>query len=122
MGQIVPLHNRKGQQVGWLEHEDLTNQVVLRKQGLDPAKHMLVQPPGWATDAAHLELLEKFAGPLPAVVELRTSTGQTWRTTLDHFKEHAAAIDRGHGPQLVLPQRWWRTDDSQQPELPMEGL
>jgi hypothetical protein len=122
MGHVVPLHNQKGKQVGWLEHEDVANQVVLRKTGLDPTKHMLIYPPGWATDTDHLELLEKFAGVLPAIVELRTTTGQVWRTTLDHFKEHGVYINRGHGPQLVLPEKWWRTDNSQQLELPLEGL
>lgn len=94
-GQIV--YNSQGRPIGRI----LNGWLV--KTGLDPAKHKLRQPEGWATDANHLEL------PIEGI-RLTTTTGEVWEATIETWRQYGLPIDRGHGRQIVLPSRFWRVE------------
>ena len=92
-GQLV--RNASGHVVGLVASDGW-----LEKRGLDPKLHMLRKPPGWATDAAHLEL--RILG-----IRLVTKDGQVWESAIATWRKHGIRIRRGHGAQVVLPVRFW---------------
>ena len=47
----TPLYNQRHQITGTINDDG-----ILLKVGLDPAKHQIRYPPGWAIDTAHLEM------------------------------------------------------------------
>jgi len=69
---------------GWLEKR------------LDPSRHMLRAPRGWATDRAHLEL-QGLRG-------VRIITSDTiWEASVETWLRYGVEIERGHGrDQLKL--------------------
>ncbi len=73
----------------------------LCKTGLDPARHMLRNPRGWCTDAAHLEL------PGLLGVQLVTTSGETWEAPVELWQRFGVRISRGYGDQILLPLRFW---------------
>ena len=92
-GQIV--YNGQGRPVGvicggWL-----------LKTGLDPARHKLRSPAGWATDAGHLEI------PGLLGVRLVTISGETWEAPLSLWRRYGIPLDRRFVAQLLLPARFW---------------
>jgi len=74
---------------GWLE-----------KTGLDPARHRLRKPEGWATDIAHLGL------PIRGV-RLLTVDGDVLEAPIALWRRYGIRVERGHGVQIVLPTRYW---------------
>jgi len=74
---------------GWLE-----------KRGVDPARHKLRKPEGWATSAAHLDL------PIQGV-RLFTVDGDVLEAPIALWRRYGVRIERGHGAQVVLPIRYW---------------
>ena len=105
----TPLYNQRRQITG-----SINDDGILLKTKLDPAKHQMKYPPGWAIDTAHLEILEKQKG---TGVELRTIDGTRLTATLETFKTYGQEVDRGAGKQTVLPLAYWRTLDSKQMTL-----
>src|SRR5687768_1248507 len=93
-----PVHSDAGRVVGHFEGGWLV------KRGLDPERHALRKPPGWATDAAHLALLRERGG---AGVRIHGTDGHTWQATLAAFDAHGFTIHRGFGEQIGLAMRWW---------------
>lgn len=92
-GQAV--FGSNGRVVGYLRDRWLV------KVGLDPAKHKLRQPSGWATDTSHLQI--------PGLVGIRllTVNGETWEAPLSAWERYGIGLDRGFGRQVVLPDRFW---------------
>lgn len=84
----------------------------LRKR-VDPAIHMLRRPPGWATDEAHLAL------PIRGI-RLHCPDGTVYEAGVELLRGHGVAINRGFGPQVVLPLAFWsvtRPNEALQLEL-----
>ena len=79
---------------GWIE-----------KFGIDPAKHKLRSPEGYATDRAHVLKLSQTSEPKG--VRLRLVDGTVLEASLSDFLNHSVYISRGYGEQLVLPIKWW---------------
>ena len=105
----TPLYNQRNQVTGTINADG-----ILLKVGLDPTKHQMKYPPGWAIDTAHLETLEIQGG---TGVELRTTDGTRFTATLETFQTYGEEIDRGEGKQTVLPLKHWNTQDSKQMTL-----
>ena len=102
------LYNERGQVTGSLENGTLV------KRGVDPHRHQLRKPPGWAIDHAHLKkMVEVDAWG----IVLFTTDGQMWTASLDIVLKHALRIDRGHGVQIVLPLTHWTVTDWRQGTL-----
>lgn len=90
----------------------------LEKRVLDPVVHMLRRPRGWATDVEHLEQLRRRGGPT-AGVRIFDTNKRVWTATVAQFDAHGVPVERGHGTQVVLPERFWRVDapNTHQPAL-----
>lgn len=97
-----PFYNDRDQVVGTLSRCS-DGQLRLRKH-VDPKRHKLYAPPGWAIDEAHLGELEACGA---AGVELHVTTGKVLRASLAAFRECGRIINRGHGRQVVLADRYW---------------
>jgi hypothetical protein len=97
MARSEPVYSAAGRVVG-----HLTLDGWLVKVGLDPAKHKLRQPEGWATDAAHLEI------PGLRGIRIVTVAGETWEAPIALWRRYGIPLDRGHGLQVVLPARYWQ--------------
>ncbi len=95
-GKCQPVYSSAGRCVGRIEGG------VYHKR-LDPTRHKLDRPPGWAIDRDHLDL------PWESIV-IETTTGETWRATKDAFLTFGVRIDRGYGDQICLPDRFWRVE------------
>src|SRR5947209_8360178 len=106
-GEREPVHNCRGSEIGALVPGP--DGIWLEKRGLDPAKHMLTKPRGWATDAHHLELLRQRAG---RGIRLVTNEGTTFTATLPQFDTYGFHFNRGHGPQVGLALARWQTNDT----------
>lgn len=101
-------YNQRGQVAGRFVR-DRAGSWRLVKRGLSPERHMLRRPRGWATDREHLDELRRRGG-LRALVELRDTHGRVWTASLAQFDRYGLAIDRGHGRQVVLAERFWRVE------------
>ncbi len=73
----------------------------LVKRGLRPEVHMMRAPRGWATDAAHLAI-HGLRG-----VRIVTVDGVEWTASIETWQRYGVPINRGHGPQVVLCERYW---------------
>ena len=84
-----------GQSVnGWIE-----------KVNIDPAKHKLRTPEGYATDATHINQLSNLRDAKG--IRLKLIDGTVLEAKLEDITDYAAHINRGYGDQWVLPMRWW---------------
>ena len=81
-------------EAGWIE-----------KVNIDPAKHKLRSPEGYATDAVHISKL--INGTDAKGIRLKLIDGTVLEANIEDIDKHAAHINRGYGDQLVLPMRWW---------------
>jgi hypothetical protein len=109
------LQNKAGRVVGRIVREG--DDVALVKGNLDPSRHMLQRPPGWATDREHLQILESWGG---TSVRLHTVGGTTYRAPLQAFRDHGVMVDRGHGEQVVLVTRFWDVDEPEVRQLRLD--
>lgn len=101
------VYNAAGRVVG-----RITPDGVYTKR-LDPARHKLRQPSGWAVDADHLSLDWRS-------VRIETTSGETWTASKDAFLAHGVRLNRGFGEQVCLPDAFWsvrRAGEPQQLEL-----
>lgn len=73
----------------------------LVKTGLDPARHKVRIPPGWATDADHL-LIPGLKG-----VRLVLQDGTRLEAPIGLWQRHGLRINRGFGPQVLLCDEFW---------------
>ena len=108
------VRNNKGTLVGEIIAEP--NKVYLIKKVIR-SKHMLHKPPAWATDHDHLiELLNMAVSqqsvtgvePDDAKIILEDDQQVRWEATVDQFYTRGFLIDRGFGPQQVLPEQHWQ--------------
>jgi hypothetical protein len=100
----LPAYSISGRRVGtWAQ--DTGGCVWLVKRNLDPDRHMLRTPRGWATDASHIsEMARRRAWG----VRLHLLSGEVWTAGLRDFEQYGVPIERGGcGAQVVLPERYW---------------
>ena len=89
---------------------------------VDPSIHKLISPPGWATDKAHIELLQNEGG---SGLRLILPDGEILEASLEMFQKKGRVIERGElAPQIQLVDRFWtsnkKTDaDAWQTKFPM---
>jgi len=74
---------------GWLEKH------------VDPARHKVRTPSGWATDAVHLET------PGLRGVRLCLPDGTTLEAPIETWRRYGRLMERGHGLQVLLLDRYW---------------
>ena len=80
---------------GWIE-----------KINIDPAKHKLRKPEGYATDATHINWLHS-RGTEAKGIRLNLIDGTVLEASLEDLAKYGTHINRGYGDQTVLPIRWW---------------
>lgn len=81
-------------------------QNVFYKQ-VHASKHLLRKPEGWASDVCVLDQLEALGVEQMCLTD--RESGKRFHATVNDFRLHGIPLDRGFGPQLVLPLRFWRT-------------
>lgn len=79
---------------GWIE-----------KVNIDPSKHKLRIPEGYATDATHINSLTNSNDARG--IRLKLIDGTVLEASIADIDKYAVQINRGHGDQIVLPIRWW---------------
>ena len=100
--QGLPVTDRAGRAIGRLIGREYHKLVSRPDQ-------ILRSPPGfgfdiWAMDFYVLPRVDAI------VVEDRVN-GRVLRSSAENFKQHRIEINRGAGPQYVLPLVYWQTDD-----------
>lgn len=75
-------------------------------------KHFYLRYGGWAADVVTLDQAQAAGA---TVIEIHDSdSGTTYETDLATFRANGRAIHHeGHGAQVVLPLRYWRTPELQ---------
>ena len=107
-----PIYNDSGAVVGYIKDGWIEKRV-------DPARHKLRKPSGWATDHAHIAELCKTDGK---GIRLHLPNNQVLEATLDVILDHAIRMKRGHGVQVVLPDKWWTTPgQAKEPPVAPQG-
>jgi hypothetical protein len=101
--QGLPVTDRAGRAIGRLIGREYHKMVSRPDQ-------ILRSPPGfgfdvWAMDFYVLPRVDEI------VVEDRVN-GRVYRSSAENFKQHRMQINRGAGPQYVLPLVYWRADES----------
>ena len=89
-------------------HGKVVGQIVagwIEKINIDPAKHKLRKPEGYATDAAHLNQLARTDNARG--IRLKLIDGTVLEANMEDLDKHGTHINRGYGDQTVLPIRWW---------------
>ena len=103
-GRGCQVYNAQGRVIGHVTPDGWLEKHV------DPAKHMLRKPAGWATDEGHLSL------PIRGL-RLLCPDGTRYEASLELFRRHGISIERGFGRQVVLPLGFWRVERPAQPSL-----
>jgi hypothetical protein len=101
--QGLPVTDRAGRAIGRLIGREYHKMVSRPDQ-------ILRSPPGfgfdvWAMDFYVLPRVDEL------VVEDRVN-GRVYRSSAENFKQHRLQINRGAGPQYVLPLVYWRIDEA----------
>ncbi len=78
------------------------------------SKHLLRKPEGWASDVCVLDQLEALDVEWIQLDDAETR--KVYRARVGDFRLHGIPLDRGFGPQLVLPLRFWKTTQPGQPQ------
>lgn len=69
------------------------------------SKHMLREPKGWAVD---IQSLHDARGLGAQSVQIEdTESGATYMASIEQVLARGFRFDRGHGPQICLPVRFW---------------
>jgi len=79
------------------------------------SKHLLRAPRGWASDISVLDQLEARGVERMCLTDVES--GKRYRATVRDFRRHGIALNRGFGPQLVLPLAFWKTTQPGQPQV-----
>ena len=79
------------------------------------SKHLLRKPEGWASDVCVLDQLEALGVELMCLTD--RESGKRFHATVNDFQLHGIPLDRGYGPQLVLPLKFWKTTQPGQPQV-----
>ena len=77
---------------------------ILRKE-VHGSRHLLRSPLGWTWDTSILELAESEGVRITVIRDL--DSGFSYRASLSDFRIYGIAIDRGCGPQICLPLKYW---------------
>jgi hypothetical protein len=98
----VPVTDRAGRAIGRLVGRQYQKVVTRPDQ-------VLRSPPGfgfdvWAMDTFVLPRVDEL------VVEDKVN-GRRYRSTADNFRQRRLLINRGAGPQYVLPLTYWQAED-----------
>lgn len=70
-------------------------------------RHQLYAPPAWAEDRS--ALIDARDAGCAFVVLRERATGRWWVAPLSCFEKHGFRVDRGHGVQVGLLLRYWRS-------------
>lgn len=112
--QKFPARRRDGKVTG----EFIGETLFKRAQS---SKHMLRNPKGWAIDCYTLDVAKSRSTRFIQVTD--TDTFFVYRARISDFALKGIPIDRGFGPQIVLPIEYWErlsieTSTSQMPGYP----
>ena len=104
--QGLPVTDRAGRAIGRLIGREYHKLVSRPDQ-------ILRSPPGfgfdiWAMDFYVLPRVDAI------VVEDRVN-GRTYRSSAENFRQHRLEINRGAGPQYVLPLAYWEAEEAAAP-------
>ena len=105
----VPITDRQGRAIGRIVGREYHKIVAKRDQ-------MLRSPPGFGFDAWAMEQLV-----LPRVDRFVVTCkfdGRTYTADVDTFRRYRMEIDRGAGPQYVLPLGYWQEQGASPPVAP----
>jgi hypothetical protein len=100
--QGLPVTDRAGRAIGRLIGREYHKMVSRPDQ-------ILRSPPGFGFDVWAMDFYV-----LPRVDEIVVAdrvNGRVYRSSAENFKLHRMQINRGAGPQYVLPLVYWRTDE-----------
>jgi len=89
---------------GWLEKH------------VDPARHKLRAPAGWATDVAHLQFVGLHG------IRLVLPDGTILTSRIEAWRRHAVPVNRGFGEQMCLPDEFWVTHRPGEPAMEQLSL
>lgn len=107
--KMEPVQRDDGVVIGYVWHGIFMKTVI-------ESEHKLRVPPAWASDVSAI----KQAETLGAIeIEIRAQdTGRIYRTSTETFWEYARVLERGHGEQMFLVDKYWVVMDPNQPGLP----
>ena len=108
-----PFFNPLGQQIGVLL--PVRDALFLKKE-VRESVHKLHTPPGWATDAEHLEVLA--SARVRGIVLDDMETDRMYWSRLRDWQEKGREMIRGHGGQVFLADKFWHEGS----EPPVEWL
>ncbi len=69
------------------------------------SKHMLREPKGWAVDVQSFQDARDLGAQSIEIED--TESGVTYAASVEHVLSRGFRFDRGHGPQICLPLRFW---------------
>jgi hypothetical protein len=133
MSKSTPMRNGGGKVVGEILSE-LGTPPEFHKYNLNEMKHKLRSPSGWSLDYLHLLRLKEITeedgfDPRDAKIILHLDDKTLRTTSLENAYSHEGIIhrskpgpasinvDRGHGSQRVILDKYWGVSDDQQPHL-----
>ena len=119
----TPVYNDSGVVIGKMHYQGPYNYRAL-SNGRGPRgtffleknvkpEHHLMKPEAWAVDTKVLEQLREYAygHAEDAMIILHIAENNGRRSQLQvmltQFDEHGIEIDRGHGKQIALPDKYW---------------
>jgi hypothetical protein len=105
VGQSIK--NSRGQTIGYVQGERFTR--IARS-----SRHQLRNPRGWSQDEVIIDTLELMGVKIIAIDDL--DCGLRFTASITEYREYGINIDRGHGPQIVLPLNYWKVEPS--PDTP----
>ena len=98
-----PIKNPKGQTIGYIQGERFIR--IARS-----SRHQLRNPRGWSQDEVIIDFLESKGVKIITIDD--QDCGLRFTASIADYREHGIKIDRGHGPQLVLPLCYWKIEPS----------
>lgn len=110
--KMEPVQRDDGTVIGYVWHGIFMK--TLKEKG--PKHHKLDSPPAWAFDVSSVEQAETLGA---VTIEIRCKdTGRIYRTSTETLWKNKRDMDRGHGKQMYLVDKYWDIMDPNQPGLP----